>query len=115
MHTFPQIEQRHDSLIQADQRPVTGLSNITAIHPHTLTHSHTHSHSHSHASVTSHHEDLDLILLVWSVEEGNAGVLSQEVRHPLGSVRVLDFVQQLHDLLGCAVLFGRQRLGVGRR
>lgn len=110
MHTFPQIEQRHDSLIQADQRPVTGLSNITA-----PTHTHSHTHSHSHASVTSHHEDLDLILLVWSVEEGNAGVLSQEVRHPLGSVRVLDFVQQLHDLLGCAVLFGRQWLGVGRR
>lgn len=67
------------------------------------------SHTHTH---TSHHQDLDLVLFIRPVKEGDAGVLPEEGRGSLSSLWVLDLLEQLHDLLGCAVLFGRQGLGV---
>ncbi len=52
----------------------------------------------------SDHQDLDLVALVGPVEERDAGVVSQE-RSGSG-LRVLDLLQELHDLAGRAVLFG---------
>lgn len=47
------------------------------------------------------YHDLDLIVLISTVEEGNAGVFQQGAQ-PL--LRVLDFSEKLHYLLCCGVL-----------
>lgn len=54
----------------------------------------------------SDHQDLDLVVLVWPVEERDAGVFSQEGSG--SGLRILDLLQELHDLAGRAVLFGPQ-------
>lgn len=74
---------------------------------------HTHTHTRPGASHASHHQDLDLVLLVGPVEEGDAGVLAQEGGRPGDALGVLDLLQQLHDLLRRAVLLWRQGLGIG--
>lgn len=58
---------------------------------------------------SSDHQDLDFVLLVRPVEEGDAGIVPQE-GHGAGP---LDLLEQLHDLPGRAVLLGpHQSLGV---
>lgn len=76
-------------------------------------HAHTHSLVVDHMTGTSHHQDLDLVLLVRPVEERDAGVVPEERRRSRRPLGVLDLLEQLHDLLGRAVLFGPRGLGVG--
>lgn len=61
----------------------------------------------------SDHQDLDLVVFVGPVEERDAGVLSQEGSG--SGLRILDLLQELHDLAGRAVLGGSQGRAVRSR
>lgn len=68
--------------------------------------------SHARTQAHSHHQYLDFVLFVGSIKERDAGVLSEEWGGSGSALGVLDLVEELHDLLGCTVLFGHQGLGL---
>lgn len=59
----------------------------------------------------SNNQYLDFVLFVGSIKERDARVLAKEWGWPGSSLGVLDLMEELHDLLGCTVLFGHQGLG----
>lgn len=68
------------SVCEYDQQAtnITVVFNIPQTSRHVQYLIHTHKHTHASLRHTSHHQDLDFVLFVRPVEEGDAGILPKE-------------------------------------